>query len=46
MFDFDFFDRKEVVSFVPFCNMTPTENTVVMIDDDDDFLEPINTDYL
>lgn len=46
MFDFDFFDRKEVVSFVPFCNMTPTENTVVTIDDDDDFLEPINTDHL
>ena len=46
MFDVDFFDRKEVVSFVPFCNMTPTENTVVTIDDDDDFLEPINTDHL
>lgn len=48
MFDFDFFDCKEVVSFVPFCNLTPTENTVVTIDedDDDDFLEPINTDHL
>ena len=47
MFDFDFFDCKEVVSFVPLCNLTPTENTVVTIDeDDDDFLEPINTDHL
>ena len=48
MFDFDFFDCKEVVSFVPFCNLTPTENTVVTIDDDgdDDFLETINTDHL
>jgi hypothetical protein len=47
MFDFDFFDCKEVVSFVPFCNLTPSENTVVTIDDDDeDFLEPINTDHL
>lgn len=47
MFDFDFFDCKEVVSFVPFCNLTPTENTVITIDDDDeDFLEPINTDHL
>ena len=36
MFDFDFFDCKEVVSFVPFCNLTPTENTVVTIDDDGD----------
>ena len=34
MFDFDFFDCKEVVSFVPFRNLTPTENTVVDIDDD------------
>lgn len=47
MFDFDFFDCKEVISFVPFCNLTPTENTVITIDDDDeDFLEPINTDHL
>ena len=47
MFDFDFFDCKEVISFVPFCNMTPAENTVITIDDDDeDFLEPINTDHL
>ena len=47
MFDFDFFDCKEVISFVPFCNLTPTENTVITIDDDnEDFLEPINTDHL
>jgi hypothetical protein len=47
MFDFDLFDCKEVVSFVPFCNLTSSENTVVTIDDDDeDFLEPINTDHL
>ena len=47
MFDFHFFDCKEVISFVPFCNMTPAENTVITIDDDDeDFLEPINTDHL
>jgi hypothetical protein len=47
MFDFDFFDIKEVVSYVPLCNLTPTENTVITIDDDDeDFLEPINTDHL
>lgn len=47
MFDFDFFDCKEVVSFVPFCNLTPTENSVVTIDDDDeDFFETIDTDHL
>ena len=32
MFDFDFFDCKEVVSFVPFCNLTATENTAVTVD--------------
>ena len=36
MFDFDFFDCKEVVSFVPFCNLVPTENAIVTIDEDDD----------
>lgn len=47
MFDFNFFDCKEVVSFVPFCNLTATENTVVTVDeDDDDFFEPIDTDHL
>ena len=47
MFDFDFFDCKEVVSFVPFCDMTVTENSVVTVDeDDDDFFEPIDTDHL
>ena len=47
MFDFDFFDIKEVVIFVPFCNMIPTENTIVTIDEDDDeFLESVNTDHL
>ena len=48
MFDFDFFDCKEVVSFVPFCNLTPAENTVVEIDgiDDDDFLDTVDTDHL
>lgn len=47
MFDFDFFDCKEVISFVPFCNLTATGNTIVTIDEDDeDFLEPINTDHL
>jgi hypothetical protein len=47
MFDFDFFDIKEVVSYVPLCNLTAAENSVVTIDEDDeDFLEPINTDHL
>ena len=50
MFDFDFFDCKEVVSFVPFCNLTPTENTVISVDEDDDddedFFESIDTDHL
>lgn len=47
MFDFDFFDCKEVVSFVPFCNLTPTENTVISIDEDDeDFLETVDIDHL
>lgn len=47
MFDFDFFDCKEIVSFVPFCNLTATENTVVTVDeDDDDFFEPIDTNHL
>ena len=36
MFDFDFFDCKEVVSFVPFCNLMPTENTVISVDEDDE----------
>ena len=36
MFDFDFFDCKEVISFVPFCNLTATENTVVTVDEDED----------
>lgn len=48
MFDFDFFDCKEVVSFVPFRNLTPTENTVIEIDDinDDDFWDTVDTDHL
>lgn len=48
MFDFDFFDCKDVISFVPFCNLTPTENTVISVDDDDDedFFETVDTDHL
>lgn len=47
MFDFDFFDCKEVISFVPFCNLTATENTVVIVDDDDeDIFESIDYDHL
>ena len=48
MFDFDFFDCKEVVSFVPFCNLTATENTVVTVDEDDDedIFEGIDDDHL
>lgn len=48
MFEFDFFDCKEVVSFVPFRNLTPTENTVIEIDDDDDddFWDTVDTDHL
>lgn len=49
MFDFDFFDCKEVVSFVPFCNLTATENTVVTADEDDDdedMFESIDDDHL
>lgn len=48
MFDFDFFDCKEVISFVPFCNLTPTENSVItnVDDDDENFLETIDTDHL
>ena len=47
MFDFDFFDCKEVVSFVPFCNLTATENTVITVDEDDeDMFESIDDDHL
>ena len=49
MFDFDFFDCKEVVSFVPFCNLTATENTVVAVDEDDDdedMFESIDDEHL
>lgn len=49
MFDFNFFDCKEVVSFVPFCNLTATENTVVAVDedeDDEDIFESIDDDHL
>ena len=49
LFDFDFFDCKEVVSFVPFCNLTATENTVVTVDEDDDdedVFESIDDDHL
>jgi hypothetical protein len=49
MFDFDFFDCKEVVSFVPFCNLTATENTVVTVDEDDDdedIFESIDDEHL
>lgn len=49
MFDFDFFDCKEIVSFVPFCNLTATENTVVTVDEDDDdedMFESIDDDHL
>jgi hypothetical protein len=47
MFDFDFFDCKEVVSFVPFCNLTATENTVDTVDEDDeDIFESIDDDHL
>ena len=48
MFDFDFFDCKKVVSFVPFCNLTSTENAVVTVDDDDDedMFESIDNDHL
>lgn len=48
MFEFDFFDCKEVVSFVPFCNLTATENTVVTVDEDDDedVFESIDDEHL
>jgi hypothetical protein len=47
MFDFDFFDIKEVVSFVPLCNLTADENSVVTVEEDeDDFLDTIDTDHL
>ena len=50
MFDFDFFDCKEVISFVPFCNLTATENTIVSVDEDDeddeDIFESIDDDHL
>ena len=49
MFEFDFFDCKEVVSFVPFCNLTATENTVVTADEDDDdedVFESIDDEHL
>ena len=49
MFDFDFFDCKEVVSFVPFCSMTVAENSVVTVDedeDDEDMFESIDDDHL
>lgn len=36
MFDFDFFDCKEVISFVPFCQLSPKENSVIVADCDDD----------
>lgn len=46
MFDFDFFDCKEVVSFVPFCNLTATENTIVTVDEDEeDIFESIDDDH-
>ena len=40
---------KEIVSFVPFCNLTATENTVVTVDEDDDdedMFESIDDDHL
>ena len=47
MFDFDFFDCKKVISFVPFCNLTATENTVVTDDEDEeDIFEGIDDDHL
>ena len=48
LFDFDFFDCKEIVSFVPFCNLTATENAVVTVDDGDgeDMFESIDNDHL
>ena len=49
LFDFDFFDCKEIVSFVPFCNLTATENTVVTVDEDDDdedVFESIDDEHL
>ena len=47
MFDFDFFDIKEVVSFVPLCDLTVAENSVVTVEEDeDDFLDTIDTDHL
>ena len=49
LFDFDFFDCKEIVSFVPFCNLTATENTVVTADEDDDdedVFESIDDEHL
>jgi hypothetical protein len=42
MFDFDFFDCKEVVSFVPFCNMIVAENYVVTVDEFMTFCETVN----
>ena len=49
LFDLDFFDCKEIVSFVPFCNLTATENTVVTADEDDDdedVFESIDDEHL
>ena len=50
MFDFDFFDCKKVISFVPFCNLTATENAIVSVDEDDeddeDIFESIDDDHL
>lgn len=50
MFDFDFFDCKDVVSFVPFCDLTTTKNIVVAVneddEDDEEFFESVDTDHL
>lgn len=47
MFDFDFFDCNKVISFVPFCNLTATENTVVAVDEDEEnIFASIDDDHL
>ena len=49
MFDYDFFDIKVVISFVPFCQLSPKENSVIVADcddDDDEIFTGIDIDHL
>lgn len=46
MFDFDFFDCKDVISFVPFCQLSPKENSVIVSEDNDEIFTEIDTDHL